>query len=94
MLLDYWCPGIYVKSIWQNMGWRVIQMMSVEVSNSTLKLLESFSSNRFQRARFNGQSSDWLLQKASLPEGSVLGSLLFFVYILYILTYLKSKGFW
>ena len=42
-------------------------MMSVEVSNSTLKLLESFSSNRFERARFNGQSSDWLLQKASLP---------------------------
>ena len=54
-----------------------------------LKLLEfvvdttilSFLKNGNQRAVINGQLSKWSLVEADVPQGSILGPLLFYVYI-------------
>ena len=46
-----------------------------------LGLLDSFLSDRFQRVLLNGETSKWSQIKTGIPQGSVLGPLLFLVYI-------------
>ena len=51
------------------------------VSGSLLKLLQNYLSNRKQRVVQNGSSSDYSSIDSGVPQGSVLGPLLFLVYI-------------
>ena len=44
-------------------------------------LIDSFLSDRFQRVLLNGQTSKWSQIKAGVLQGSILGPLLFLVYI-------------
>ena len=46
-----------------------------------MKLIESFFSNRYQRVLLNGQSSTWLPIIDGVPQGSILGSIFFLIYI-------------
>ena len=55
----------------------IYKLKSMRVSNSLLKLIQSFLSNRFQRVLLNGQTSEWLPVKAGVPQGSILGPLFF-----------------
>ena len=53
----------------------------MEVSDSLLKLIQNFLTNRFQRVLFNSQTSEWLPVKAVVPQGSILVPLFFLIYI-------------
>ena len=51
------------------------------IQGSSLHLIECFLGHRYQRVLFDGQESDWLPLKAGVTQGSILGSLLFLIYI-------------
>ena len=51
------------------------------ISGNLLNLMESFLSERYQRVLVNGQSSEWASIKVGVPQASILGPLLFLIYI-------------
>ena len=51
------------------------------ISDSLLTLLGDYLTNRYQRVVLHVHVSDWKVLKAGVPQGSVLGPLLFLVYI-------------
>ena len=58
------------------------KLETIGIMGELHKLLQSFLSNRFQRVVLNGQSSTWSPILAGVPQGLILGSLLFLVYII------------
>ena len=51
------------------------------VDGNLLKFFECYLSHRCQRVGINGQYSDFELIESGVPQGSVLGPLLFLIYI-------------
>ena len=51
------------------------------VKGKLISLLENYLNSREQRVVLNGESSDWGSITSGVPQGSVLGPLLFLVYI-------------
>ena len=50
-------------------------------SGDLLQLLSDFLSNRKQRVVLNGQNPPWTNVHARVPQGSIVGPLLFLIYI-------------
>ena len=57
------------------------KLKSMGISGELFKLLENYLTGRFQRGVLNGQTSSWRPILAGALQGSILGPLLFLVYI-------------
>ena len=51
------------------------------ISGNLLNQLSNFLRNRKERVVLNGQTSSWTDVNAGVSQGSILGSLLFLIYI-------------
>ena len=57
------------------------KIQSIGISGTPLKFIESFLSSRYQCVLMNGQASSWSPILPEVPQGSILGSLFFLIYI-------------
>ena len=67
----------------------IYKIRQTGVSGQLLSLIQSFLADRMQRTVLNGKASQWDKISAGVPQGSILGSLFFFVYINDLTTDLK-----
>ena len=59
----------------------ISKMRQNGINGNLLKMLESYLSNRKQRVVLNGVDSPWEEIQSGVPQGSVLGPLMFLIYI-------------
>ena len=67
-------------------------MLQNGISGNLLDLISSFLSDRKQRVLLNGQTFEWRNVTAGVPQSSILGPLLFLIYINNLSGDLSSKA--
>ena len=64
------------------MALRIIyKLQQNSISGELLNILVDFLNNKKQRVVLNGLSSNWADAKVGIPQGSIMGPLLFSIYI-------------
>ena len=66
------------------------KLRTLGVCGRLIDWLSDYLSNRKQRVVINGRSSDWIIIEAGVLQGSILGQLLFLIYINEIIYDIKS----
>ena len=62
--------------------WRLaVKLKNYGITGSTNKWIEDFLNQRIQQVVCNGRFSDWASVKSGVPQGSVIGPILFLIYI-------------
>ena len=72
-------PNFFLKIVWHEGP--IFKLKQNGISGNLLNILCDFLRNRTERVLLNGQVSDWSDVRAGVPQGSILGPLLFLIYI-------------
>lgn len=67
------------------------KLAGIGCTKGILKWFSSYLSDRRQRVLLHGQASEWAFVKAGVPQGSILGPLLFLIYINDIVNELQAS---
>ena len=59
----------------------IFKLRSIGISGNLIEWFIDYLANRKQRVCLNGYASSWLTPNAGFPQGSILGQLLFIIYI-------------
>ena len=68
----------------------IAKLKTLKLSESVIKWIESFLMNRRQRVKINDSMSRWTPVVSGIPQGTVLGPLLFIIYINDIVSFCQS----
>ena len=71
----------------------IFKLRQLGIEGKLLKWIKSYLTNRKQRVVLNGKMSDWKHTNAGVPQGSILGPLLFLVFVNDIVDSIDSKIF-
>ena len=69
----------------------IYKVRRYNISEGVVRWIEDFLNNRRQRVKVNKDLSAWGKVTSGIPQGSVLGPLLFVIYINDITDYIESK---
>ena len=62
-------------------GLLLAKLLAYEFTNKSLRLIKRYLTNRWQRAKVNRSFSSWSELLLGVPQGLVLGPLLFNIYL-------------
>ena len=94
-------PSLEVRSVFLDISkafdkvWHkglLYKLKSMAISGELYELIENYLSGRFQRVILNGQTLSWRPILAGVPQGSILGPILFLIYINDLFNGLKTKA--